>query len=305
LAIDPSGNPGWPASHTIGHSFMIKPSLLPAGIAAQAVVERLPFDELMIRWNDMPGGTKATLYVPEWDVDKLLQLNATRQHPDVLHKIDAHTIGIDLADATFVPIPSAAKNSYAGLITLTLPDGVRTGQVFRADFQQIARLHRFNGSFRLTVPIGDEARMLPDEIRRLAVLRYIAGGKPSGSRWQPIFTRWIATQADKVRALGGDPDQVPPSLTDPQGAGEPEVGECRVTGKVRCLFYDCFGDFEGFDLEDCNCHHHFQSSEPQIEEIVRRACRERTVLTVAFDPASRRLHGFVIDCTGSFQKRPS
>ncbi len=273
------------------------------GIAAKAVVERFAFDELMIRWNDMPRDTKARLYVPEWDVDKVLQLNATRQHPDVLQKVDAHTLEIDLADATFVPIPSADKNSYAGLITLTLPDRVRKGQVFRADFQQIARLHQFNGSFRLTVPIEDETRMLPDEIRRLAVLRYVAGGKPSGSRWQPIFARWIATQAGKVRALGGDPDQVPPSLTDPQGAGEPEVEEGRVTGKVRCLCYDCFGDFEGFDLEDCNRHHHFHSCEPQIEEIVRRACRERTVLTVAFDPASRRIQGFVIECTRSIQKR--
>jgi hypothetical protein len=281
---------------------MIKPSLSLAGISAQAVVERFASDELMIRWNDMPRDTKATLYVPEWNVDKLLQLSATREHPDVLHKVDAHTIAIDLADATFVPIPSAGKNSYAGLITLTLPDSVRTGQVFRADFQQIARLHKFNRSFRLMVPIGDEIRMLPDEIRRLAVLRYIAGGKPSGSRWQPIFTRWIASQAGKVRALAGDPDQVPPSLTDPQGAGEPEVCESRVTGKVRCLRYDCFGDFEGFDLEDCDCHHHFHASEPQIEELVRRACRERTVLTIVFDPASRRIQGFVVECTRCIQK---
>jgi hypothetical protein len=246
----------------------------------------------------MPRDTKATLYVPEWNVDQVLQLSATRQHPNVLHKVDAHTLAIDLADTTFVPIPGAAKNSYAGLITLTLPDGVRTGQVHRADFQQIARLQRFNGSFRFTVPIGDETRMLPDEIRRLAVLRYVAEGKPAGSRWQPIFSRWVAVQAGKVRALGGNPDQVPPSLTDPQGAGEPGVEEGQASGKVRCLFYDCFGDFEGFDLEDCDGCRRFRTGEHAIEEIIRRACRERTWVTVSFDKGcSGRIRGIVIECT--------
>jgi hypothetical protein len=230
-------------------------------------------------------------------VDKVLQLAARRQHPNVLHKVDPHTLAIDLADATFVPIPSAGKNSYAGLITLTLPDGVRTGQVYRADFQQIARLRRFNGSFRFTVPIGDETRMLPDEVRRLAVLRYVAQGKPAGSRWQPIFARWVATQAGKVRGLGGDPALVPPSLTDPQGVGEPGVGKGLVSGKVRCLSYDCFGDFEGFDLEDCHVCHHFRTGERRIEEIIRRACQERTWVTVAFDKSSRRIRGIVIECT--------
>jgi len=300
LAIDPSGNPGWPATHTVAHSFLIKPSLLPAGINAtatgQAAVERIAFDELMIRWNDMPRDTKATLYVPEWDADQVLQMNAARQHPNVLHKVDAHTLAIDLADATFVPIPKAGKNSYAGLITLTLPDGVRTGQVYRADFQQIARLRRFNGSFRFTVPIGDETRMLPDEIRRLAVLRYIAEGKPAGSRWQPIFARWVATQAGKVKGLGGDPGQVPPSLTDPQGAGEPGGKQNRVTGKVRCLFYDCFGDFAGFDLEDCTECHHFTTGERGIEEIIRRACRDRSWITVLFHGDSRHICEIVIEC---------
>jgi hypothetical protein len=300
LAIDPSGNPGWPASHTVAHSFLIKPSLVQADIAPpqeQAVVERFAFDELMIRWNDMPRDTKATLYVPEWDVDKVLQLAATRQHPNVLHKVDAHTLAIDPADTTFVPIPGARQNSHAGLITLTLPNNVRTGQVFRVDFQQIARLRRFNGSFRLTVPIGDEATMLPTEVRRLAVLRYVAQGKPAGSRWQPIFARWVAVQAGKVGALGGDPDQVPPSLTDPQGgAVQPGVEEGCVTGKVRRLFYDCFGDFEGFELNDCDRVHCFTAREPAIESVVHRACRERTRLTVRFDQCTRRIRGLSVSC---------
>jgi len=158
-------------------------------------------------------------------------------------------------------------------------------------------LSRFNGGFRLTVPIGNETRMLPGEIRRLAVLRYVAQGKPAGSRWQRIFARWVASQAGKVRALGGNPDQVPPSLTDPQGMAEPGIETGEVTGKVRCLLYDCFGDFEGFDLENCTECHHFTTGERGIEEIIRRACQDRSWVKVLFDEDSRRILGIVIECT--------
>jgi len=303
LAIDISGNPGGPATHTVAHSFMLKPStplpVLTPVVKREAAIVEFAVDELLIRWNDVPRDTKATLYVPEWNADTVLQLAATRQHPNVLRKLDAHTLSIDLADVTYIPIPRAAAGTHAGLITLTLPDGVRAGQVFRADFHQINGLRqRINGSFRFTVPVGDETVMLPQEVRHLAFLRYVAQKRPASSRWQPIFARWTALLADKVRALGGDPDQVPPSLPDPQGgAPEPEPGrlEC-ICGKVCRLLYDCFGDFEGFVLETCDGELHVPAREPAIERVVHRACCERERLTVCIDRRSGRIHGIEVSC---------
>jgi hypothetical protein len=75
------------------------------------------------------------------------------------------------------------------------------------------------------------------------------------------------------------------------------VEEGHVSGKVRGLFYDCFGDFEGFDLEDCDECHHFKAHERPLEEVIRRACHERTWVTVSFDRSSRRIRGIVIECT--------
>ena len=95
LSIDNSGNPGWPQTHTVAHSFMLKPSAPlpgakaqipapPAQIAAPAaVVERHALDELLIRWNAVPRDAEATLYFPEWSADTLLELAALRQHPNV------------------------------------------------------------------------------------------------------------------------------------------------------------------------------------------------------------------------------
>lgn len=323
LSIDTSGNPGWPQTHRVGHSFMLKPSApapdvtppspppqialkkaaregaakanavtLPEDPAA-AIVERYRPDELLITWNDVPRDSQATLFFPEWSADTLLQLAAARQHPQTLAKVDDHTVSIAIADVTYLTLPSSAAQGGPGLLIVTLPDRVRVGQRFHADFHQIEGLaRRVNGSFRFTVAVGDEPKMLPDEILHLAFLRYVAQHRSPNSRWTPIFSRWTAMLADKVRALGGDPNQVPPSLTDPNPAPEPpecvEPGEC-VVGKVACLRYDCFGDFEGFVLEDCGCERFIPAREPAIERIAHRACIERSRLRVYFDRRSRRI----------------
>jgi hypothetical protein len=306
IAFVGSGNPGGGATHTVQHTFMLKPSPIQPKTdqRASAVAERFGLDELMIRWNDLPRETKVTLYVPEWDVDEVLQLAAERQHPDVLHKVDAHTLAIDVADIGFVPIPGFMNKSYAGLITLELPLGVRAGRTYSVDLHQFSRVSIrsggapgiFNGVFRVMIPVQTDEALLPVTIRNLALLRYIAQARPKNNRWQPIFTRWINGLAAKVRGLGGDPNQVPPSLTDPGTEAPPVHHEKSVTGKIARIMYDCFGDFEGFDLEDCDECHHLASHERGIEEIARRACRERSRLTVRFNAASRRILAIVIEC---------
>jgi hypothetical protein len=247
----------------------------------------------MIAWNDVPRDAQATLFFPDWSADTLLQLAAARQHPQTLAKVDDHTVSIAITDVTYLTLPSSAAQGGPGLLTVTLPDRVRVGQRFHADFHQIEGLaRRVNGSFRFTVAVGDEPKMLPDEIRHLAFLRYVAQHRSPNSRWTPIFSRWTAMLADKVRALGGNPDEVPPSLTDPNPALEPpqciEPGEC-VVGKVACLRYDCFGDFDGFVLEDCGCERFIPAREPAIERIAHRACIERSRLRVYVDRRRSRI----------------
>jgi hypothetical protein len=121
LSIVPSGNPGWPDAHTIQHTFTVKPSAIPAreptgmvtprsaaprtsakgvkqapkvqNAAAQNApqlvgmageVSQIHYrgpDELIIRWNNVPRDSTATIYLPEIEVDEILALSALRQHP--------------------------------------------------------------------------------------------------------------------------------------------------------------------------------------------------------------------------------
>jgi zinc metalloprotease ZmpB len=85
--------------------------------------------------------------------------------------------------------------------------------------------------------------------------------------------------------IGGMTYLIDPKLTEPPserpGAAHPgpEGGE-GIEGKVSKLLYDCYGDFEGFVLDSCPGEHTFKSRERAVEELIRRACCERSRITV-------------------------
>ena len=116
------------------------------------------------------------------------------------------------------------------------------------------------------------------------MLRQIALAIPKGNRWEPVFARYLDVLTGRVIGLGGDPSVSPEPK--PPGPGGKRGG---ITGKVSRIFYDCFGDFEAFDLEDCDECHSFRSRERPIEEVIHWACRERTLVAVRFDPDSQRI----------------
>jgi len=65
--------------------------------------------------------------------------------------------------------------------------------------------------------------------------------------------------------------------------------EHSFVGKVDSLAYDRFGDFEGFSLETLDgAIHRFESREPNVEELIRRAGKERTRIAIKVDAAHSR-----------------
>jgi hypothetical protein len=141
-----------------------------------------------------------------------------------------------------------------------------------------AKKHRVIGAVQLDVPITTSEDILPDEERKLAVLRWIAQQMEPTDRWWPIFERWLSNIAGRVRGMGGDPDSIEPR--GPGAAHPRPIPEHGTTGKVRELRYDCYGDFEGFILDDCGKRHAFRSCDRGMEKVVRRACRSRSTITV-------------------------
>jgi hypothetical protein len=153
---------------------------------------------------------------------------------------------------------------------------------------------RVIGAFQITIPVSTKDEMLVPEERLLSVMRWIGETIPPDSRWYPVFLRYLGQLAGRVGGLGGHPDQVPPtgSGTWPglwpvrhPGRHEPPgvLGHERLwfTGKIDAIVYDHFGDFEAFILQTCDGEQRrFDSHEPEVHNLVRRACAERTLTTV-------------------------
>ena len=244
IAYEESGNPGWPETHAIQHTFMLKPS--PRSEKgnftndAGAVGIGGAVDELMIRWNNVPRDTRVSFYLPEVEADQILALAALRQSPARLQKIDAHTFQCRVADITYIPLPGGRTGYLAGLMSLTMPAGVRTGQVYRLNVQQCSGSHKILGAFQITIPVKTDPEILPTEVRKLSVLRYIHESIPADNRWYPIFVRYLDEIARKVRGLGGDPDAVKPS---PDGSGELRPQSARFCCYVAWLVALLLGVF--------------------------------------------------------------
>jgi Common central domain of tyrosinase len=335
LAIVESDNPGLPSTHVVQHTILVKPSDVTkheVGFnAARAVVvdKKESYDELVIRWNNLPRNTVATLFFPEWNVDEVLQVASTlRQAPHLLKKIDINTLECTITDIAYIPVPGGNIKPYAGLITLQLPTTVKDGQIFTVDVQQHSGLNIqrvFNeksdvndttgkkdrqgkeqifsiskrkvlGALRITIPVKMGIGLLKKEVRNLAVLRYIAQSIPENDRWHPIFVKYIGQIAEKVKGLGVDPTLIKPSIDDPGLPQKHEEKEKKCSsGKVCEVIYNCFGDFEGLVLETCEGRKHFKSCEKEIGEIGLRACKERLTVMICTD-SHGKIEKIVVHC---------
>jgi murein tripeptide amidase MpaA len=312
LAIVESDNPGIESTHIVQHTVLIKPSkailLRQPTLAATQGDPRSHYDELVIRWNDIPRDTVATLYAPDWNADEILELaSLLRPGPQLLSRVDGNTIGCPVRDISYIPIPGRALQPMPALLTLRMPLSVRDGEEFKVDVQQHSGLtfrttlpgridfessrrgnrdfdfstRKVLGAFRVTVAVKIGDPLLHKAVRNLAVLRYILDAIPATDSWHPVFVRYIGQLSDQVSGLGVDPTQIGPSPDDPSVPGRPPDGklDCH-TGKVSEVIFDCFGDFEGFTLDTCGECLPFRTKEKGIGELVLRACKERLLISV-------------------------
>lgn len=328
-------NPGYPLSRVAPQTFEIKPSpaaLLPDGKP----------DELVIHWGSLPAGCTASIYLPAVSSAEIIAWANRLYLTHRLSAADAHTIQMPVGTVGYVPIPQGAAVNYAGLLSINLPAGIKKGEKFEVTVRQVTSAglpaqgvngkiesldvgaaaersfhpwRRVMGQFNVTVPVSTKGELLPREVERLSIMKWIGASIPKKSRWWPVFQRYLEQLGVRVTYMGGDPGKVYPSPTgvwrQPYhpghwgghsgghggaahgGHGGDDHGQGRgghdgdehdwggVTGKVDAIIYDHFGDFAGFVLEDFHGRlHHFRSKEYRVEERVRRAKEERLVTTV-------------------------
>jgi hypothetical protein len=318
LQITLSDNPGPPATHRIPQTFDVRPS--PAITDTSGNLLNYP-DELMIDWGNTPVGSTAYIYWPQVNAEEVLALAKQIYSTHQLSSADANTIQCKVPQGfTFVPIPTGSGQNFAGLLTVDLPSGVLTGQVFNIVVRRIATRRPDNtppppppiqidalpeamvpvrekvmrnwryvvGTFAVRIPVTTPKVMLPLEENTLAIMKWRLSEMSPANRWYPVLQRYIGYVIARINGLGGNAGTIEPS---PIGVRLPLPKVERRhqhTGKVSSLIYDRFGDFGGFCLlTEAGEEREFLSRESEIEALVRFAWQDRVVITVvtaAHDP---------------------
>jgi hypothetical protein len=135
LQFTPVDNPGPAAAHRAPQTFDTKPS----GPIGQPGGPGLPPDQLMIDWGNIPKGAVASLYWPAVSAAEVIKLIRQWGGTAKISASDAHTLNIPIERGiTYIPIPSGSGQNFAGLLTLELPLGIRTGQQFEVLIRRVS-----------------------------------------------------------------------------------------------------------------------------------------------------------------------
>ena len=305
LQVTKSGNPGPASTHRVPQAFDTRPSQPFTSAAGR--MTGVP-DEIMIDWGSTPPGSTAYIYWPRVLASDVIDLASRLYVTHFLTAADANTIKCKtVKGVTYIPVPSATNQYFAGLFTIDLPIGVTQGEVFKivvrrlttktvpsssalASSARSARLpfllpvRTVTGAFQVTIPVTTEADLLAGDENTLAVLKWRLQQMSPVYRWYPVVKRYIDYLSSRIDASGGNASSIPPSLNGwpvGTGRGPHPVGEKDCTGKVVEVIFDCFGDFEGFVIEGCcSSRHRFKSRERVVGELVLRACSLRWTISV-------------------------
>jgi hypothetical protein len=155
------------------------------------------------------------------------------------------------------------------------------------------------GTFQVKIPVssGPSLRLL--EENTLAIMKWRLQEMAPSNRWHPVLERYVSYIAGRVDGLGGDSAHVLPSPTGVPVTSLVHELEHEYTGKVCEVLFDCFGDFAGFVLTDCQGRHTFSTHERGIGELVLRACKDRlrlSVVTTVKGEEAPRIRNLAIRC---------
>ena len=314
-------NPGVPASRQALEPFEVRPTPLgtgkgeppdelmidwnnvPAGQQAQIYLPAVDADAVVAKAVEL------------YRTERLVRVDA--------NTIGCTTGGVSYIP---LPKGSGDGANFVGLMSVDLPAGIKKGQRFSLLVRQVTnasvqeppppppiqvakpktrikphaagqpeqaviepriKWRRVLGTFQVNIPVSTKELMLPREEQRLSIFRWIGEAMPTQRRWYPVFQRYLQAIANRVQALGGNPNKIQPSPTGNGGhAHHPphEKERClSFTGKIAGLLFDHFGDFEGFLLEGDECEHELFSREKHMAEVAERAWRDRLRVTVRTD----------------------
>lgn len=325
LQITSSGQPGFPITHRIPQTFDSRPSPLPV-LRSDGTLLNLP-DELMIDWGNTPVGSVASIYWPQVDSTQVLRIASRLYTTHCLSAFDANTIQCTVTGkVTYIPVPDAAGQKFAGLFTIDLPNGIHAGDLFTVTVRRLVSRQatvRSNipapnavrepklllnwrsvaGTFEIKIPVNYEEPLLLPEENTLAIMKWRLENMSTAYRWYPVVRRYVSYISARVKGMGGHPSIIAPSQWGVIPAGgkggtkppHPRCEELEFTGKVSAIIYNRFGDFDGFLLLTVEGREHeFKAHETEVKEIVNRAWSERIMMSVFVEQEKHHIPSCIV-----------
>ena len=191
-------------------------------------------DELMITWNDLPKQSAVTLFFPTVPAEQIVSLRNLRHAPRTVRAEGNGMLRLAVTDVTFIPIPPVPGGRVGGVMTITLPEGMKAGQRFVIDVTQLqAGSQVQNGGFRVEIVVAKAAGLLPAAARHVELLLDQLSLTDRSDRWRPILLRRLETERARARALAaeaGEEWRDPTVWTDEAGEEHPVEGR-----KIRAV----------------------------------------------------------------------
>ncbi|MFY9608869.1 MAG: hypothetical protein WAU45_09680 [Blastocatellia bacterium] len=173
-----------------------------AGTQGLAGAKHPGFDELLFFWNNLPRESQVEVYLPSLDVGYITLLRTLRHAPATVRILDDNTLALTPDGLTYLPIPNMGAERIAGLLTVTLPDTIKTGQVFTVDVLQMrGPMGVIIGAFQLMIPVSKAARIYAREARILAVFEERLQLTPATNRWHPILVKQVGYLRGRAKGL--------------------------------------------------------------------------------------------------------
>ena len=260
LTLLPSDNPGALGSRHVVHPIELKPSPVdflrfPAigAPVAHAMVNFVPQkfgpDELLINWHNLPRDAEVTLYFSNVDTANIEALAGRfRSSQTTFRVIDDVSLRLPVANHSWIPIPGGVDENIPALLSIQLPDTVKSGEEYRVSVHQVdGRTRTIVGSVEIAIPVSKASLLLSKETQTYSIMSHIGTTIPSTNRWYPIFQRYLGFLAERIDGLGGDSGSIHPNpdgsgtpYTPPTTPSGPETGGGTVDGEtVRKLIETC------------------------------------------------------------------
>jgi hypothetical protein len=160
------------------------------------------FDELLFVWNDLPDDSRVEVYLPGINCENVINLRNLRHAPGDVRILDSHTLELVPGGVTYLPIPNRPDGRVPGVITVELPEGIRTGQGWKVDVVQLrGGERRTTGGFQLDIQVSKAERIADAERRLLEVMFERLSTTPKADPWRPVLARRVETIRGRAAAL--------------------------------------------------------------------------------------------------------